>query len=205
MQPQTTSPKRTQQGFSLVEVLISVIVLSFGMLGMVGLQAASLKANRESRLQATAVRFGEEMGELMRSNKITAVLTTSGANPYLISSMTATSPNCGYPISSAACTTPEAVAQRDVYEWLQRVNSELPGAKVAICEDSTPYTSDGLPQWACSNSGGTMVVKIGWTRSSTITGASGTDATDTTSVNTGAFDKALRPGVVLTVIAGSTS
>jgi type IV pilus assembly protein PilV len=196
---------RLQRGFSLVEVLISIIVLSFGMLGMVGLQAASLQANRDSRLHSTAVRLGEEMGEMMRSNKATAVLTTAAANPYLVSSLTASSPNCGFPTSSAACATAFAVAQRDVYEWLQRVNSELPGARVAICEDTTPYTSAGLPQWACSNSGGTMVVKIGWTRASTLTAATGTDATDTSTTNTGAFDKALRPAVVLTVIAGSTS
>lgn len=190
----------------MMEVLISVIVLSFGVLGMVGLQAASLQANRESRLQATAVRFGEEIGELMRSNKAVAVDTVAANNPYLISSMTATNPACGYPTSAGACATMAQIAQRDVYEWLQRIQAELPGARVVICEDSTPYESTlGLPQWACSNSGGVMVVKIGWTRSSTQKGATGTDATDTTTVNTGAFDKALRPAVTLSVIAGSTT
>jgi type IV pilus assembly protein PilV len=48
-------------------------------------------------------------------------------------------------------------------------NNELPGARVDICFDSAPFDGSGLPQWACT-AGGTnapLVVKIGWTRSST--------------------------------------
>jgi type IV pilus assembly protein PilV len=192
-----------QQGFSLLEVLIAILVLCFGVLGMVGLQAASLQVNREARLQSSAIRLAEEMAEMMRGNKDVAVnLTTS---PYLLSSTTATSPNCGYPSSSAACTTTNAVAQRDVYEWLERVKAELPGSKVVICQDSTPYDTAGLPQWACSDTGGTVVLKMGWTRSNTLRGASGADATTTSGANTGAFDKALRPAVTFPLIPGSTS
>ena len=36
------------RGFSLLEVLISIVVLSFGVLGAAGLQATSLQANREA-------------------------------------------------------------------------------------------------------------------------------------------------------------
>ncbi len=42
-----------QQGFSLMEVLVSIVVLSFGLLGMVGMQAAALQSNREARLQSS--------------------------------------------------------------------------------------------------------------------------------------------------------
>lgn len=196
---------RFQHGFTLIEVLISVIVLSFGMLGMVGLQAASLQVSREARLQTTAVRFGEEMGELMRSNKVIAVKTAAAENPYLIGSMTASNPACGFPSSSVACTTAFQTAQRDVYEWLERVKAELPGARVVICQDATPHDTAGLPQWTCSNSGGIFVLKMGWTRASTLRGAVGTDATTATATNSGAFDKALRPAVVFPIIAGSTT
>ena len=52
---------KKESGFSLLEVLISILILSFGILGMVGLQASSLQISREARLQASAVRFAEEM------------------------------------------------------------------------------------------------------------------------------------------------
>ena len=68
------------KGFSLIEVLISIIILSFGLLGMVGLQAAALQANRDARLQSVATTLGRELAEKMRGNKAVAVLL---ANPYL--------------------------------------------------------------------------------------------------------------------------
>lgn len=210
---------QSQRGFSLIEILISIVVLCFGVLGMVGLQAASLQANREARLQSTAVRLAEEMAELMRGNKDTALKTTN--NPYLFdvnSSSSITAVTCGLPGDSSDCTTGDLVGQRDVYEWLIRTvtgtkdssgawltRPELPGARVVICQDSTPYDASGLPQWACSGTGGTLVLKMGWTRANTLRGATGTDASDTSSANTGAFDKALRPAVTFTVTPGSTS
>ena len=46
------------RGFTLLEVLVAIVVLSFGVLGAVGLQAAALQANREARNQSTAVALG---------------------------------------------------------------------------------------------------------------------------------------------------
>jgi len=205
-----------ERGFSLVEVLISVVILTFALLGAAGLQMTSLQATRESRLQAAGVRYGQELAELMRSNKNTAVKLTAADNPYMYNSATSSlsNPNCGYP-GAAACTAPAGtkatgftstvIAQRDVYEWSERVKSDLPDARILVCQDSTPYDSDGLPQWACSGTGGTLVLKIGWTRNNTLRGATGTDATDTSGPNTGAFDKALRPAVIFPLTAGSTT
>ena len=56
-------------GFTLLEVLVSIVVLSFGLLGMVGLQAASLQANRDARLQSTAVVLARELAEMMRATR----------------------------------------------------------------------------------------------------------------------------------------
>ncbi len=219
--PYRPSPLPHQQGFSLLEVLISILVLSFGVLGMAGLQSTSLQVTREARLQASAVRLAEELAELMRSNK--SLSTGLSSNPYLVDLKSEdepgplTSPACGYPTSSTACTTAADIANRDLYEWWERVRGqkdsvsdprvrmELPGARVVICQDSTPYDSNNLPQWACDNTGGTLVIKMGWIRTNTLRGATGTDASSTSSANTGAFDKALRPSVIFPVIAGSTT
>lgn len=202
-------PQKKQFGFSLLEILISIVVLCFGVLGAVGLQAASLQANREARLQASAARLGEEISELMRSNKDVAGKTTSSTdNPYLINiKMGDSDPvnqNCGYP-GKSACTSKEDIARRDIYEWWERVTATLPGARVSICQDSAPYDSSGLPQWTCSNSGGVIVLKIGWTRANTLRGATGADANSATTNNTGAFDNALRPSIIFPVTPGSST
>lgn len=207
-----------ERGFSLLEVLVSIVVLSIGVLGAVSLQATSLQASREARMQASAARYGQELAELMRSNKNTAIQLAAADNPYLYdsTSTTLTNPNCGYPGSSGACASATsgsgadahvsvAVAQRDMYEWAQRVSAELPGARILLCQDSNPYDANGRPVWACNNTGGTIVLKIGWTRGNTLRGATGADATSTASLNTGAFDRALRPAIVFPVVAGSST
>lgn len=202
-------PQKKQLGFSLLEILISIVVLCFGVLGAVGLQAASLQANREARLQASAARLQEEISELMRGNKDIAGKTTSSTdNPYLISIKMGDSdpvnPNCGYP-GKSACTSKEDVAKRDIYEWWKRVTATLPGVRVSICQDSTPYDNSGLPQWTCNNTGGMLVLKISWIQANTLRGATGTDATTAEANNTGAFNNALRPSIIFPITPGSST
>lgn len=177
-------------GFTLLEVLVAIVVLSFGVLGAVGLQAAALQANKEARYQSAAVALGRELGDLMRGNKDIAIQTTSGANPYL-TDFTGTLPTANP--ACAPCASQTEVAQFNMRDWLARVGDVLPGARVVVCFDATPYTSaDGLPQWTCSNSGGLAVVKIGWTRQSTNASAAEPE-------------RAVRPAVVIPLIAGSST
>jgi len=189
--------RRRESGFTLLEVLVAIIVLSFGVLGVVGLQAASLQANKEARNQSAAVRLGREMGDMMRGNKDVAILASTTANPYLVPNFTSASalPPAPDDCSSAACGTTTTVAQFHIRDWLSRVRNELPGARVVICVDSAPYDSAGLPTWACTNTGGMSVVKMGWTRQSTDRAASAASAVDQASV----------PAVVLPLIPGSAT
>jgi type IV pilus assembly protein PilV len=176
------------RGFTLLEVLVAIVVLSFGVLGAVGLQAAALQANREARNQSTAVALGRELGDLMRGNKDIAIATAG--NPYLIDytgTLPGANPACN------PCTTATQVAEFNMRDWLTRVGDALPGARVVVCFDATPYSgADGVPEWACSNDGGLAVVKIGWTRQSTQAGATEPE-------------RAVRPAVVLPLIAGSST
>lgn len=187
---------RSHAGFTLLEVLVAIVVLSFGVLGVVGLQAAALQSNKESRYQATAVRLSRELAELMRGNKDLAIVTTAANNPYLVD-FDGTLPSDVADCVTGACDSPLKVAQFNIREWLARVASDLPGARVRVCFDETPYTAAGLAEWNCSDSGGVAVVKIGWTRQSTNAGAGGGAS------NPSGLEYAVRPTVVLPLIAGS--
>lgn len=185
---------------TMIESMVAIVVLCFGMLGVVGLQAAALQSNKEARYQASAVRLARELGELMRGNKDIAIETSSTANPYLVE-FTGTLPTANPDCFTAACATTKEVAQFQIREWLSRVDAELPGARVTVCEDDTPYdTTSGLPQWDCNATGGTTVVKIGWTQLTTDRGAVGSSG-----AGTGGMSRAVRPGVVLAVLAGSST
>lgn len=172
---------RRHQGFTLLEVLVAIVVLSFGVLGVVGLQAASLQANKEAKYQSSAVRLARELADLMRGNKATAI-GTGTANPYLINwpttALSGPPPNC----TTSACS-PTGLAQSQMADWVARVNSELPGARIVVCFDDDPFqiTGSGLARWGCG-AGATykvVVVKIGWSRQSTNRGATGATAIET--------------------------
>jgi len=189
-------------GFSLIEVLIALLVLSFGLLGMVGLQATALQNNREARLQSVAVDLARELAEMMRGNKSVAMLNT--ANPYVgdFSSAPLAPATTGTCLSvGSSCASTTLVANAEMTDWLARVDANLPGARVKIRSDTAPYTGGGLPQWDCT-AGATndlLVIKIGWSRLSTKTGEQNRTIRATASGDTS------RPGVILPVTAGSTT
>lgn len=163
---------RATDGFTLIEVLVAVVVLSFGLLGMVGVQAFALQANRDSRQQAQAANLARELSELMRSNNLVAVKQNSNENPYLFSSSTGSyNNNClGVVNVATGCADTTAVANSEMMDWVARVNQALPGARIVVCFDSSPYDSAGLPRWACDGTSSaadpTTVIKLGWTRNS---------------------------------------
>jgi type IV pilus assembly protein PilV len=184
--------RRPEKGFTLVEVLVSVVILSFGLLGMVGLQASSLQANRDARLQSTAVVLARELAEMMRGNKDVALATGSAFLGSFTTSLVPATPNYCLSVGST-CATATDVAAAELTEWLARVDSELPGAQVTICHDSAPFhPTTSLPQWACTGAAADpIVIKIGWTRADTRVGS-------------GALSLADRPSVVLSATPGST-
>lgn len=184
----------------MLEVLVAIFVLSFGMLGMVGMQSFSLQANRQARLASTAAGLAREMAEMMRGNKNQALLTTN--NPYFVDlSGTLTPPTASYCLSvsntSTGCTSATAIANAEMTEWLYRVQTELPGAKVQICFDNTPYDSNNLPQWGCNGTGTDFVayIKLAWPQTST-------DRSDTGSAVT--VQASTRPIIMIPVTAGNT-
>lgn len=202
--PDCAKSRRTRalRGFSLLEVLVAIFVLSFGMLGMVGMQSFSLQANRQARLASTAAGLAREMAEMMRGNKNQAILTSS--NPYsgtFTSTLTPTTAEYCMSVtnvSSGGCGTDATkIANAEMTEWLSRVDSELPGAKVQICFDAAPYDSSGLPQWSCDTSGTDriMYIKMAWTQTSTDRSATGAAAL---------VQASTRPIIMIPITAGNT-
>ena len=62
--------RQRQQGFSLIEVLVSVVIMSVGILGVAGLQVLSLQQNRSSLFRSEALMLGSDMLDRMRANPL---------------------------------------------------------------------------------------------------------------------------------------
>ncbi len=176
-------PRTGQAGFSLVEVLVSIIILSFGVLGVVGLQAAALQSSRDSKNQAMGVQLAGEMADMIRGNRTVAAAISD--NPYIGSSrsdgtgavsfqatasgeLVPANPEYCLSVGLGAlsqCNDSTQVAKAQLTEWLARVSSTLPGAQVVICADADPYDAAGLAKWSCNPvPNAPIVIKIGWSR-----------------------------------------
>ena len=57
-----------QRGFSLVEVLIALIIMSVGMLGIAGLYVQSMQAGRTSLFRHNAVTLAGDVADRIRAN-----------------------------------------------------------------------------------------------------------------------------------------
>jgi type IV pilus assembly protein PilV len=189
-----------QTGFSLIETLVAIVLLSLGVLGTIGLQAAALQSNQDARQQSIALSLASELADHIRSNHGQSV-STAATNPYLgdfaSGHLTPTNSSTCLGIGTT-CTSNLELAQSQMTDWLARVNATLPGARVAICRNTAPYSSTGIPQWpgSCTTEGSEVIyIQIGWDRRSTNTANRGTD-------DNAAWIQATTPSIVLAVLPG---
>jgi len=103
-----------KRGFTLLEALISFMILSIGMLGIASLQAISLKAGKTSVYGSVAMMKADELIESMRANS-SALSSYTGAG--VNNSCTGT----------AVCSDVQ-LAQDDVFWWKQHLKAGLPAA-----------------------------------------------------------------------------
>ena len=151
---------RKTAGFTMLEVLISMVIIAFGLLGVAGLQAFALKNSSSASQRLTATALANDMMDRLRSNF--ASVDAGGYNKPLIADYDAPS-GCVNPSSSTVCTTAE-VAQNDRYEWQQRVARALPNGRGIVCRDSTPNDGTTPAAHGCDDLGVVLfAVKIWWT------------------------------------------
>ncbi len=171
--PRRLRAQRQQSGFSILEVLIAIVILSIGMLGATGMQAAALQSNKEARNQAVAGTLARELAEKMRGNHTVAVRNPAvAANPYLFDvtltkATTIATPAQNCFTNANGCPLVDDAAIWDVADWQSRVQLALPTPRVRVCFDQNPFDSAGKSRWACTDSGDVAVLKMSWTRNST--------------------------------------
>ena len=161
--PETTH----NNGFSLIEVLISIVVLSFGIFGGVKMQLHSLQMAQQSNFYSTAVELASDMAERMRRNH--EQLHPAGSSPDVSPFLTINfQSGDGIPESTDLCfnadCSPDQSANADIVEWLQHISAALPNARAVVCRDSSPWNSStGSLTWECTDDDhASVVIKLGW-------------------------------------------
>lgn len=140
-----------EQGFTLIEALIALLVLSIGMLGIAALYLDSLRAGRSALWRTQAVDSVGDIADRIRSNPLPlSASNAEGGAAYEIAFGATPSVNCN---PTGTFTDPKAAARNDVACWADRVATALPDGEVAIDyqpatdfdEDAETPTATGLP------------------------------------------------------------
>lgn len=82
---------KKQQGFSLIEVLVSLLILGVGMLGLGGLQVASIKGSENAHARNVANQLAFDVSDRMRANRAGS---DAGFYENSVSCTTGGIPNC---------------------------------------------------------------------------------------------------------------
>ena len=112
---------RFSRGVSLIEILITVLILAIGLLGLAGLQATSLRNNQSAYVRTQATYLAYEITDAMRAN-----ITVARAGGY----------NIGYGASPAG----SGIALTDLTAWRNRVSTILPVGDSQITQNGTTFT-----------------------------------------------------------------
>ncbi len=121
------SKQRRQRGFSLVEVLITLVIMSVGMLGIAGLYVQGIQAGRTSLLRHHAVTLAGDVADRIRANPNAAAAYEAAT---------------GWDNSCVAggidCSSAE-MAANDILLWKDQAASTLPGGDVTVVHNSLAF------------------------------------------------------------------
>jgi type IV pilus assembly protein PilV len=150
-----------QQGFSMIEVLVTLVIIATALLGTAGLQAHALKTSKGSEFRNQAIFLSGDIVERMEANKAEAVL---GA--YVVAANLAGATNPASTACDTGSCTGAALAAYDLANW-QAAVAALPTGSGSITLDTAgnPATYTIQVSWVdratSQNSAGAAAVSGG--------------------------------------------
>lgn len=132
----------SERGLSMIEILVALTIVAFGMLGLLGLQARALSVQKDAFHRRQAAELVAQLAERMRANHLSVL-----AGHYALRFDAAAAAPSTVSACAAPCTSAQ-VAARDLDEWRIELRRRIPGAAAYL-------------QWdAASRSG--IAVAVAW-------------------------------------------
>jgi type IV pilus assembly protein PilV len=112
----------SRAGFTLIEILVALLVVSVGMLGVAGLFVHSIQAGRTAHFSVQAVTLAADVADRIR------------ANPRAGAAYAGAGIDSGCVTGTAKCDA-EQMAQHDIFLWTTQVENLLPGGEIHVQYD----------------------------------------------------------------------
>jgi type IV pilus assembly protein PilV len=132
-----TSIRRAQRGVTLIEVLVSMLIMALALVSMAALQSNTLKYQYGSSQRAVLSVLLADFSERVRANLGTSA---SATYPYLHQAEL-TDFSAALPVASADCAKAVCdaanLATYDMAQWRQAVRRELPNGTVSVAGSPT--------------------------------------------------------------------
>jgi type IV pilus assembly protein PilV len=136
--------RRFSNGFSLVEAMVALLVISTGMIGVAAMFGQGLGASRNALYRTQAVHLVADMGDRIRVNRLGGLAYNNDPADR----------SCD-PGGDTDCT-PQQMAEHDLWVWEPRVAQMLPaGVGTVVVVDGTPPTYTITVRWQESGFGET--------------------------------------------------
>lgn len=139
-----------ERGATMVEILITVLVVAVGLLGLANMQLASLRASHSAQMRSIVTQLTYDIGDRMRAN-------LAARASYLNVGAPAAAVDC----STAPCTS-DQLAAYDLTQWSAMIKALLPGGVGIVCADATPQDTSTPTATGCDAAGDLLAVKIWW-------------------------------------------
>lgn len=155
-----------QQGFSMLEVLIAVLVFSLGMLGLAGLLIFAISSNHVAYLRTQATFLAHNMAARMSANPA-GLWGTGGVSDY-----DGTFPVSASTATCAAGCSPAELAAYDKAQWSTQLTTFLPSASgtIACTTAGISYSPTGAQTGMRPPYGGTCTMTLKWNEARSATG-----------------------------------
>lgn len=144
MNPLPVSDLRTRQrGMTLIEVLVAMVVLSFGLISFAGLQAVSLKQGKMAQYRTVASQLASDYVDRMRANS--ALAAVGGYNfvqGYAALGGALAVPACATPVCTAA-----EIRDIDQAQWRNNARLSLPGGSLYALLDAAAPVAPIVDFW----------------------------------------------------------
>lgn len=161
------------QGFTLMEVLVALVIISIGLLGIAAMQATAIASTHTSQTESVAAIEARSLADAMQANSdywagghmpATISITGTAATPVL-SDTTLNSQTTNCSTTPCADATGTAMAGYDLQQWAKQLFTQIPGSNAAItCQIASPSI--------CS-------ITVNWTQKATTAVNQGTESNTT--------------------------